>query len=100
MVATATGQFDNAVTGQAKIVSITGLSLGGVDAGNYNLVDTTALTTADISMLTPAAYLQAIQFKRPRYLPETQNALNTANLEVSQGGVNTTGIQTLAGSTN
>ena len=97
VVATATGQFDNAVTGQAKTVSITGLSLGGVDAGNYNLVDTTALTTADISMLTPAAYLQAIQFKRPRYLPETQNALNTANLEVRQGGVNTTGIQTLAG---
>ncbi len=97
VVATATGQFDNAATGQAKTVSITGLSLGGADAGNYNLVDTTALTTADISMLTPAAYLQAIQFKRPRYLPETQNALNAANLEVRQGGVNTIGIQTLAG---
>ena len=97
VVVTATGHFDNAVTGQAKAVSITGLSLGGADAGNYNLVDTTALTTANISMLTPATYLQAIQFKRPRYLPETQNVLNTANLEVRQGGVNTTGIQTLAG---
>ncbi|WP_151780796.1 MBG domain-containing protein [Acinetobacter bereziniae] len=96
-VATATGQFDNATTGQSKNVLITGLSLGGLDAQNYTLLDTTAKTTADIYMLTPTAYLQAIQFKRPHYLPETQNALNTVNLDVRQGGVNTTGIQILAG---
>ena len=96
-VATATGQFNNASTGQAKNVSITGLSLGGLDAQNYKLVDTTAMTTADIYMLTPTAYLQAIQFKRPRYLPETNNALNTVDLDVRQGGVNTAGIQILAG---
>jgi len=96
-VATATGQFDTATTGQAKTVSITGLSLGGLDAQNYNLVDTTALTTADINMLTPANYLQAIQLRRPRYLPETNNALNTVDLDVRQGGVNTSGIQTLTG---
>ena len=96
-VATATGQFDSATTGQAKNVSITGLSLGGLDAQNYKLVDTTAVTTADIYLLTPAAYLQAIQFKRPRYLPETNNVLNTVDLDVRQGGVNTTGIQILAG---
>jgi hypothetical protein len=96
-VATATGQFDSATTGQAKNVSITGLSLGGLDAQNYKLVDTTAVTTADIYLLTPAAYLQAIQFKRPRYLPETNNVLNTVDLDVRQGGVNTAGIQILAG---
>ena len=96
-VVTATGQFDTATTGQAKTVSITGLSLGGVDAQNYNLVDTTALTTADINMLTPANYLQAIQLRRPRYLPETNNALNTVDLDVRQGGVNTSGIQALTG---
>ncbi|TCH65734.1 YDG domain-containing protein [Acinetobacter sp. ANC 4862] len=96
-VATATGQFDTATTGQAKTVSITGLSLGGADAQNYNLVDTTALTTADINMLTPANYLQAIQLRLPRYLPETNNALNTVDLDVRQGGVNTSGIQALTG---
>ncbi|MFW2171893.1 MBG domain-containing protein, partial [Acinetobacter guillouiae] len=96
-VATATGQFDSATTGQAKNVSIIGLSLGGLDAQNYKLVDTTAVTTADIYLLTPAAYLQAIQFKRPRYLPETNNVLNTVDLDVRQGGVNTAGIQILAG---
>ena len=96
-VATATGQFDSATSGQAKNVSITGLSLGGLDAQNYKLVDTTAVTTADIYLLTPAAYLQAIQFKRPRYLPETNNVLNTVDLDVRQGGVNTAGIQILAG---
>ncbi len=96
-VATASGQFDDALPGQGKTVRISGLSLGGTDAQNYHLLDSTALTTADISLLTPAAYLQAIQFKRPRYLPETNNALNTVNIELRQGGVNTSGIQTLAG---
>jgi filamentous hemagglutinin family protein len=96
-VATATGQFDTATTGQAKNVSITGLTLGGLDAQNYKLLDTTAMTTADIYLLTPAAYLQATQFKRPRYLPETNNVLNTVDLDVRQGGVNTAGIQILAG---
>ncbi|CAB1213984.1 hypothetical protein SFB21_1385 [Acinetobacter bouvetii] len=96
-VATATGAFDDALPGQTKTVRISGLSLGGADAHNYRLLDTTALTTADIVLLTPAAYLQAIQFKRPRYLPETNNAINTINIELRQGGINTSGIQTLAG---
>ena len=96
-VASATGQFENAATGQTKTVVITGLSLGGIDAQNYNLVDTTALTQANINMLTPADYLQAIQFKRPSYLPKGNSSRNTAEIEVRQGGVNTSGIQTLAG---
>jgi hypothetical protein len=50
-VATATGSFADAIAGVDKPVSITGISLGGADAGNYNLLDTTASTVATI---TPA----------------------------------------------
>ncbi|RZG77644.1 YDG domain-containing protein, partial [Acinetobacter sp. WCHAc060025] len=96
-VATATGQFDSTAIGQGKTVAITGLSLSGTDAQNYSLVDTTASTQADIYMLTPAAYLQAIQFKRPSYLPKANSSRNIAEIEVRQGGVNTSGIQTLVG---
>ena len=38
--------------GTAKTVTVTGLSLSGTDAGNYQLAATSASTTADI---TPAA---------------------------------------------
>ena len=48
-VAAATGTFVDANAGLAKTVSISGISLGGADAGNYNLLSTTASTTADIS---------------------------------------------------
>ena len=48
-VATATGNFVDANAGTGRIVNISGISLGGVDAGNYNLLSTTASTTADIS---------------------------------------------------
>ncbi|WP_151806904.1 MBG domain-containing protein [Acinetobacter bereziniae] len=97
MVATATGQFSDNKVGKAKQVTIQGISLGGVDAHNYQLVNTNAMTTADIYQLTPTTDLQATQFKRPRYLPETQQGFNKVDLEIYQGGVNTTGIQILAG---
>ncbi len=48
-VATSTGAFNNANVGTNKIVSVTGLTLGGADAGNYTLSNTTASTTADIT---------------------------------------------------
>ncbi|OTG66601.1 YDG domain-containing protein [Acinetobacter silvestris] len=91
------GQFESSATGQNKNVKITGLSLSGTDAGNYYLVDTTAQTTAAISMVTPEAYLQAIQLRRPQYLPTTNVNMDNINLEVRNGGVNTTGIRTLTG---
>jgi len=47
-VATASGTFADPDPGVGKTVLITGLSLGGADAGNYLLADTTALATADI----------------------------------------------------
>ena len=96
-VASATGKFNDKNVGVGKPVSIQDIRLTGADARNYQLVDNTAMTTADIYALTPLAYLQAKQFKPPRYLPETPNGFNTVDLEVQQGGVNIAGIQTLAG---
>ncbi|MDC8770640.1 YDG domain-containing protein [Roseateles albus] len=49
LVASATGNFDNGQPGQSKPIAITALSLGGADAGNYQLQADTASTTADIS---------------------------------------------------
>ncbi|MDI1225447.1 GLUG motif-containing protein [Acinetobacter sp.] len=96
-VASATGKFNDKNVGVGKPVSIQDIRLTGADARNYQLVDNTAMTTADIYALTPLAYLQAKQFKPPRYLPETHNGFNTVDLEVQQGGVNIAGIRTLAG---
>ena len=44
--------FDDANVGNAKPVSITGISISGVDAGNYNLFNTTADTIADINQVS------------------------------------------------
>jgi len=48
-VATATGAFTDKNAGTGKTVNISGLTLGGTDAGNYTLSTTTASTTADIA---------------------------------------------------
>ncbi|WP_300555077.1 YDG domain-containing protein, partial [Limnohabitans sp. Rim8] len=48
-VSAASGAFADKNAGAGKNVSITGITLGGADAGNYNLVSSTASTTADIS---------------------------------------------------
>jgi hypothetical protein len=44
--------FSDKNVGTGKTVTVNGISISGPDAGNYNLVSTTATTTADI---TPAA---------------------------------------------
>ena len=41
--------FNNKNVGTGKPVSVTGISISGADAGNYNLLNTTAATTADIT---------------------------------------------------
>ncbi len=41
--------FADADVGNAKPVSVTGISISGTDAGNYNLLNTTADTIADIN---------------------------------------------------
>ncbi|MDD5332155.1 MAG: YDG domain-containing protein [Rhodoferax sp.] len=48
-VAAASGSFADKNAGTGKTVNITGLSLGGADAGNYTLSATPASTTADIT---------------------------------------------------
>jgi hypothetical protein len=50
-VGSATGTFGNKNAGTGKTVSISGITLGGADAGNYTLTSSTASTTANI---TPA----------------------------------------------
>jgi hypothetical protein len=47
-VATATGSFVDANIGTAKTVNVSGITLGGSDAGNYILASTTASATASI----------------------------------------------------
>ncbi len=49
--------FADKNAGTGKAVSVSGISLGGADAGNYNLANNTAATTADIGKraLTVAA---------------------------------------------
>ncbi len=51
-VASAIGQFADKNVGDGKQVAISGLSLGGADAGNYALADSTATTSADINPAT------------------------------------------------
>src|SRR5690606_18417211 len=51
-VATATGAFEDKDAGSNKTVNITGLTLGGEDAGNYTLADTTATAQAEIFKAT------------------------------------------------
>jgi hypothetical protein len=45
----ATASFSNKNVGTAKPVSVSGITISGGDAGNYNLLNTTASTTANIS---------------------------------------------------
>jgi hypothetical protein len=64
--------FDTKDVGIAKAVSVSGIAISGADAGNYNLLKTTATTTADItpvvtattvsSSFNPAVYGQTVTF--------------------------------------
>ena len=46
-----TASFNNKNVGTGKPVSVSGISLSGTDAGNYNLLNTTDSTTANITQL-------------------------------------------------
>ncbi|MBI2772711.1 MAG: filamentous hemagglutinin N-terminal domain-containing protein [Burkholderiales bacterium] len=48
LTVTGTGNFANKNVGTGKAISVTGISLGGTDSGNYS-VNTTASTAADIT---------------------------------------------------
>src|SRR5204862_2071943 len=58
-VATATGAFADKEVGATKPVSITGITLGGADSGNYILTTNTAATTANITRLASVTWTGA-----------------------------------------
>jgi len=61
-VATANGQFQDSAVGNGKPVLISGITLTGIDAGNYELLSNTGETTASILALpvTPPTTVQNI----------------------------------------
>ena len=85
-VATATGNFDTPNVGVGKTVTITGLSLGGADVGNYNLTNTTATTTADITKASITA-ITGITANNKVY-----DSTRSATLVTTVGGIGFTGI--------
>jgi len=52
--ASGTFAFEDAQVGTDKVVNVTGISLGGAQAGNYSLSTTTVTATADITKSTNA----------------------------------------------
>ena len=78
-VATASGTFDTPAVGTGKVVNISGIRLGGTDAGNYNLVSTTASTTANILRLGSGS--GAGSFPEGALAVATNTALVTANAQ-------------------
>ncbi|WP_341909105.1 YDG domain-containing protein [Polaromonas sp. YR568] len=68
-VAAATGNFDTAAAGTNKPVAITGIALGGADAQNYVLQDTTASATASVVDLTTSRNVVLSGTPPPSTLP-------------------------------
>ena len=94
-VVSAQGQFADLGIGQDKTVNINNIQLAGADAANYQLIKNTAQTTANMTLMTPVGYLQAIQFQ-----PVTDHQIqpqNAAHIDVRNGGVNINGLQVLQG---
>src|SRR5262249_60869058 len=56
---TGTAAFVSAGVGVSKTVNVTGLTLGGADAGNYVLSSTTATTTANVTAASVTATVTA-----------------------------------------
>ena len=75
-VASATGAFEDKNAGTGKTVNISGITLGGVDAGNYTLANTMATTTANITPVT-----SSVPESTPILVPESVRA---AVIQVSQ----------------
>ncbi len=77
-VATGLGQFSDKSAGTHKTVNITGLSLGGTDAGNYTLTSTASTTTADISK-AQISQVSGITANNKVYDGQTNASLNISN---------------------
>jgi hypothetical protein len=83
-VATATGAFDTPFAGTGKRVRILGITLSGADAANYNLLDSTATTYADIISIGngPSAALMAAVVANTSTVFMTAN--DTSRIDVTQ----------------
>ena len=78
-VGAATGAFADKNVGTGKTVNITGIALAGTDAGNYNLTNNTATTTADITNKANIAAVTGITANnKATYDGTTTTTLNTA----------------------
>jgi hypothetical protein len=77
-VGAATGNFVDKNAGTNKTVNITGLTISGLDAINYNLVSTTATTTANITKLQLTS-LTGITANDRDYNQGTGATLNTGS---------------------
>jgi filamentous hemagglutinin family protein len=77
-VASGTGAFADKAAADGKTVTITSLTLGGTDAGNYTLSTTTASTTANISKATISA-IAGITASNKIYDGTTAASLNTGS---------------------
>ena len=78
----ATGAFSDKNAGVDKPVTITGITLGGSDAGNYQLLNRTASTTANINKANLTA-ITGITANSKTYDAKTTATLNTSNASVS-----------------
>ncbi|WP_397589869.1 YDG domain-containing protein [Sphingorhabdus sp.] len=83
-VATSAGAFDNARAAIGKTVSISGITLGGADAGNYTLTTSTASTTATIN---PFAVTVTALSQTKAYDSNTSVASSALNAGYSVGAM-------------
>ena len=75
-VSSATGTFADKNAGNGKTVDITGIVLGGADAGNYTLADNTATSSADIAKASISG-VTGITAQNRTYDGTTDATLNT-----------------------
>ncbi|PIG26406.1 filamentous hemagglutinin family protein [Janthinobacterium sp. 35] len=89
-----TGTFDNKNAGSGKTVSISGLFLGGADAGNYILAGTTGSALADIT--AKALTITGVTTSNRVYDGTRNAALSGGTLSGLVGG-ETLGLSSLSG---
>ncbi|MGV8870249.1 MAG: YDG domain-containing protein [Janthinobacterium svalbardensis] len=89
-----TGTFDNKNAGSGKTVSISGLFLGGADAGNYILAGTTGSALADIT--AKALTITGVTTSNRMYDGTLNAALSGGTLSGLVGG-ETLGLSSLSG---
>ncbi|WP_454774145.1 YDG domain-containing protein [Janthinobacterium tructae] len=89
-----TGTFDNKNAGTGKTVSISGLFLGGTDAGNYILAGTTGSALADIT--AKALTITGVTTSNRVYDGTLNAALSGGTLSGLVGG-ETLGLSSLSG---